>query len=61
MKYGGSGFESHLLRHPVITTEDRWVPDAGSAFQGRLPPICFPRLGIRGRSAAERAFDLGCS
>jgi hypothetical protein len=29
MKYGGGGFESHLLRLPVIATGDRWVPETG--------------------------------
>ena len=29
MKYGGGGFESHLLRLLVIATGDRWVPGTG--------------------------------
>src|SRR5215213_7218174 len=28
-KQPGAGFESHLLRLPVIATGDRWVPGSG--------------------------------
>ena len=46
---------------PAMLAGGTAVQDARSAFQGRLLPIRCPRLGIRGRSMAERASDLGWS
>jgi hypothetical protein len=46
---------------PAMLAGGTTGPDAGSAFQSRLLPICCPRRAIRGRSTVERTADLGWS
>jgi hypothetical protein len=51
-------YRATTLTAPAASLPRRTI---GSALENRLLPICCPRRAIRGRSTAERAFDLGWS